>query len=173
MSFKKKSCFIIGQNNIQKEDLLAVRLYTQRSIENLIMEGVVYFYVGGSTQYELYVGEILIKLRDKHPYIKVLLMLLNDINTDSDGWEAKHKGRLRFISEVADDVFLTKDYYKNPTIKMRNRYLVDNSCYYIFYYQKNDKEADKALKYADENDLRIIDIHQKITFDASNRKRGR
>lgn len=126
----------------------------------MVNKGVRFFITGGARGFDTIVAETVINLRNSEfPHIH-LTLALPCIN-QTKGWSASDKFRYDAVMEKADDIqYISKDYTPDCMMK-RNKYMVDNSKYCVFYLLTTKSGTYKTVSYAMDQNLELINILDK------------
>ena len=143
---KEKTAFFIGNRDCYKIDKAIIKQAIIQAIES----GITYFLNGGQGYFDKTCAMILYRLKTRYPNIRSILVI-----PYRDFWI--------FNKELFDEIIYpfeahTFSYYtyKSGSPK-RNRWAVDHSSVAICYVYRAGG-AEKALKYAKKQKLRIIDL---------------
>ena len=99
------------------------------------------------------------KLKQKYPNIKLILVL--PCKSQTRGWRQSDIDEYERILKQADKVvYISEDYY-NGCMQKRNRHLVDGSSLCIAYLTKETGGSAYTVKYAEKNELTVINIAEK------------
>ena len=129
----------------------------QKTILNLVNKGKTTFYCGLAEGFDLYVGEILIALKQQNFQIKIIGCL-----PCKDQAKYYHPASIdKYIKILAscDDLYYASSghYFNGCTIK-RNKYMVDNSSILVCYATSAFGGSASTLRYAMKKDLTIIEL---------------
>lgn len=137
------ACTFFGHRYAEYE----IKHKIKSAIEDIIKKGEQLFYVGNHGQFDMYVHDILIEMKKKHPQIKYYVVFAyppggNVLNLPSDGI---------FPSELYSAHF-------RQAIPMRNKWMVDNSDIVITYVTKPFGGAARFKAYANSNNKTILEL---------------
>ena len=125
-------------------------------IEKLIGEGYCYFGAGGALGFDTLAAEAVLKLKESHPQIRLILVL--PCKTQSQGWDSKDISVYEDIKARSDKYVYTSVEYNRGCMFKRNRHLVDNSSVCICYLTENKGGTAYTVNYAEQKGLRIINL---------------
>lgn len=125
-------------------------------IEKLISEDVIYFGTGGALGFDTLAAQTVLKLREKHPTIKLILVL--PCKSQTDRWREKDRVIYEEIKQRADKVVYTSVDYTRDCMFKRNRHLVDCSGVCVCYLTERTGGTAYTVNYAKEKNLRIINL---------------
>ena len=132
-----------------------------KKIRSLIETGVTNFITGGAIGFDTLAAETVLNLRDTE-FSNITLSLALPCTEQTRGWNSSQKEKYNNILKMADNIhYVSKDYTPDCMMK-RNRYMVDNSSYCIFYLLNTKSGTYKTVSYAMEQDLELINILDKI-----------
>lgn len=122
----------------------------------MIEKGVLYFGAGGARGFDTLAAEIVLELKKNYPQIRLILVL--PCPEQTRGWNEKDVQKYEQIKEKAAKVVYTADHYYRGCMHVRNRHLVDNSAYCIYYLIKEHGGTAYTVDYAIEKELGIYNI---------------
>jgi len=158
-SIKEQTCCFSGHRKINMPvKILQLRLKT--IIEKLIAEGVIYYGSGGALGFDTIASLTVIKLRQKYPQIKLILVL--PCKEQTKGWNNNDIEIYNYILNQADKVVYTSENYYPGCMHKRNRHLVDNSSHCICYLERNSGGTAYTVNYAKNNGLTIYNVSDNI-----------
>lgn len=143
---KEKTAFFIGNHDcyqVKKADI-------ERAIIDAIDEGIEIFLNGGQGYFDKTCAVIVHRLKKNYPHIKIILVI-------------PYRDFRIFNDSLFDEIIYpfethTFSYYTyKGNIPKRNRWAVDHSSVAICYVYRAGG-AEKTLKYAKKQKLRIIDL---------------
>lgn len=151
---RMQTCCFTGHRNIPSEaqSKLAVRL--EKIILALYRKGVLYYGAGGALGFDTIAAQTVIRLRERCPGMKLILVL--PCLTQTRGWGAEDVAAYEHIKAEADKVVYTSQQYTPGCMHKRNRHLVDNSGVCICYLTKGSGGTAYTVQYAEKNKLEII-----------------
>lgn len=155
MSIEKTCCFT-GHRNIPANEYEKIENTLEETIISLIKKGVCYFGAGGALGFDTMAALTILKLKEKYPHIKLILVLPCENQTYK--WQQKDIDIYENIKSKCDKyVYTSKNYYNGCMFK-RNKHLVNNSKYCICYLTKKTGGTAFTVNYAIKNDLTVINI---------------
>ncbi len=129
------------------------------AIEEAIQKGYLYFGAGGALGFDTLAAKAVLKLKQKYPNIKLILVL--PCKSQTRGWRQSDIDEYERIMKQADKVVYTSEDYYNGCMQKRNRHLVDGSSLCIAYLTKETGGSAYTVKYAEKNALTVINIAEK------------
>ena len=153
---KEQSCCFTGHRVISPEHLIAVKARLNRQICRLTDKGIYRFFAGGARGFDTLAAETVLALRKTVPQIQLILAL--PCQDQSKGWHASDKVRYEQILHQADEVHYLAESYDSGCMMRRNRFMVDNSSYCIFYLTHMRSGTYKTVKYAMEQGHDLYNI---------------
>ncbi|MCQ4770305.1 SLOG family protein [Intestinimonas massiliensis] len=133
-----------------------VKKRLEKVIEESIQTGYLYFGAGGALGFDTLAANTVIKLRAKHPDIKLILVL--PCKTQTRGWKQSDIEEYERIIKAADKVVYTSENYFSGCMHKRNRHLVNNSSLCICYLTEDNGGTFYTVNYAKQNGLSIVNI---------------
>ncbi len=153
---KNETCCFTGHRQIENSELSTVKKTIKKEIVALIKRGVKYFGTGGARGFDTIAAETVLKLKQKYPHIKLILIFpcLNQ----TKGWNEEDIVKYNAIKSQADKItVLSQEYYRGCMHK-RNRFMIDNSGYCVCYCRKNTGGTAYTVDYAKKNNVTLIYI---------------
>lgn len=155
---KKYTCCFTGHRKIPENEIRKVIRQLKKTIIRYIKEGYKYFGVGGALGFDTIVAQTLLNLKNKYPYIKLILVL--PCTTQTKYWTESQVTEYERIKSKADKVvYISKEYTDGCMLK-RNRHLVDYSSLCICYLTRNSGGTAYTVNYAKKNNLIVENIAQ-------------
>ena len=134
------------------------RATVSKILENAVIEsienGYRYFGAGGALGFDTMAALTVLRLRNKYPQIKLILVLPCENQTRN--WKAVDIEKYEHIKSQADKVVKTSIEYTPGCMHKRNRHLVDNSSLCICYLKKPSGGTVYTVNYAKDNRLKVI-----------------
>lgn len=101
-------------------------------------------------------SKAVIKVRKRHPEIKLILVL--PCKTQADSWACADRQTYEEIKVQADKVVYISEEYTKGCMLERNRHLVNSSSVCVCYHTKDTGGTAYTVKYAKQKGLRIINL---------------
>lgn len=162
---REQTCCFSGHRELPtglKQWLLTKRL--EKTVIEQIENGVRFFGSGVALGFDTLAAKAVLKLREKYPAIKLILVL--PCPTQAQRWSAEDVEEYELIKVQADKVVYTSQEYTKDCIFKRNRHLVDNSSVCICYLTKDSGGTAYTVRYAQNKGLRIFNLAQPTVGDA-------
>ena len=141
---------------LPKNKLSDITVSLERIIIKYINEGYRYFGTGGALGFDTLAAETILKLKNKYPYIKLILVL--PCLSQTKGWSKFDVDRYNYIKTQADKVVYTSQEYTSDCMFKRNCHLVNHSSLCICYLSRNSGGTAYTVAYAKKNKLKIENI---------------
>lgn len=156
IDLKEKTCCFTGHRALPKDKLSLIYSRLEETIIKYIDEGYHYFGSGGALGFDTLAAETIIKLKERYPYIKLILVL--PCISQTRGWLESDIKKYYNIKLQADKVvYISKEYTKDCMFR-RNRHLVNYSSLCICYLNKTYGGTAYTVNYAKKNNLKIENI---------------
>ena len=153
---KDYTCCFTGHRTLPKDILSDISVCLEHIIIKYINKGYRYFGSGGALGFDTLAAETILKLKNKYPYIKLILVLPCLFQTK--GWKKPDIERYNYIKTQADKIVYTSKEYTSDCMYKRNRHLVNHSSLCICYLSKNSGGTAYTVAYAKKNRLKIENI---------------
>ena len=137
MKYREKTCCFTGHREIPLMKYVLVKKRLRETLEDLIERGYCFFGTGGALGFDTLAAQTVLELREKHPEIKLILVL--PCLSQADKWNDTEKKVYEKIMKCSDKVVYTSNEYSQGCMHKRNRHLVDYSSY--VYVTKQKKKA--------------------------------
>ena len=151
----KTVCFT-GHRELPAEYLPGISKRLEDTLVTLIEQGYRYFGAGGALGFDTLATQVVLRLRERYPQIRLILVLpcLNQTRS----WQQTDVDIYEELKRRADKVTYTSESYFRGCMQKRNRHLVDNSSVCICYLTKPTGGTAYTVNYASEHGLTIINI---------------
>ncbi len=148
-----KTCAFTGHRDVR--DDLDIKALTEL-VQTFIDGGIDTFLSGMARGFDLIAAEVVLKLKEKNPHIKLIACVPcpNQEKYFNDEDKEKYYSVLKRCDEVK---VLSEKYYKG-CMHTRNRFMVDNSCKLIAYDRAQDGGTVYTVGYAAKHDKEIFVI---------------
>ena len=132
---------------------------TYEMVETLILQGYRYFGAGGARGFDALAAETVLALKEKYPYIHLILVLpFPKQYAREKGWSADEIRQHERHKKIASKVVYTQEAYSPGCYYKRNRHLVDSSSVCISYQYKNTGGTAYTTQYARQNGVLVLNI---------------
>lgn len=128
----------------------------EAAIVSLIKRGVVFFGAGGALGFDMLAEETVLRLKERYPQIRLVLVLPCPPEQQTLKWNAEQKRRYYDILEKADKVRVLSNHYTNTCMLDRNRHMVDCSGYLICYLRENKGGTAYTVRYAESVGIEVV-----------------
>jgi len=154
---REKTCCFTGHRELPTGwDLQELAARLEKAVIVQIEKGVQFFGTGGARGFDALAARTVLKLKQKYPDIKLILVL--PCLTQTRGWPARDVEEYERIKVQADKVvYISQEYTKGCMFK-RNRHLVDNSSVCICYLTQSSGGTAYTVSYAKGQGLEVINI---------------
>jgi len=122
----------------------------------LIEKGYYYFLAGGAFGFDSEASLSILRLQEKHPHIKLILIL--PFQKQSANWAVEQQELYEKIKNRATEVLYVSEKYTRGCFHARNRKLVDNADLCVAYHIKQTGGTAYTAGYAKQKGLEIINI---------------
>lgn len=130
----------------------------QKVVITAIDKGYLFFISGMAMGIDIIAAELVLKLKKKHPNIKLecALPCLNQTRLWKD---EKYLKRYKKIIDKADSVtYVSNTNYFNGCMQKRNKYMVDESSLLLAFFNGQGGGTKSTIDYAKSKNLEIINI---------------
>lgn len=156
MDLRSQTCCFTGHRNIPMLQLGEVIGDLEKVVIKAIDSGYRYFGAGGAQGFDTLAANTVLKLKEKYPHIRLILVL--PCKGQTQGWPEDAKKEYERILQKADKVVYVSEHYTRSCMHMRNRHLVDYSSLCICYLEKDSGGTAYTVYYAKKEGLQIINI---------------
>ncbi len=109
-----------------------ISINLEKTIQSFYNQGYNTFISGMSEGFDMLAAEVVIKLRVKHPEIKLILAI--PFMGQESTYSQQDKNRYDFIYKSANDTLFSSNTYHNRAFLDRNDYMLERSSAIICYY---------------------------------------
>lgn len=149
------ACFT-GHRSIPLMQRGTVRKKLEKTVRELIGKGYRYFGAGGALGFDTMAADVILRLRNEFPDIKLILVL--PCKTQADRWSEKDRKIYEKQKAAADKVIYVSETYYNGCMLVRNRRLVDNSSVCVAYLTHAGGGTAYTVRYAEKSGVPVISI---------------
>ena len=156
IDMKSRTACFTGHRELPADDLPEISKHLEDTLVTLIEQGYRYFGAGGALGFDTLAAQVVLRLRERYPQIRLILVLpcLNQTRS----WQQADVDIYEELKRRADKVTYTSESYFRGCMQKRNRRLVDNSSVCICYLTKPTGGTAYTVNYALRSGLRIINI---------------
>ncbi|MCM1529730.1 MAG: DUF1273 domain-containing protein [Alistipes sp.] len=153
---KKRTACFTGHRKMPENDIKKVEKQLDKIIEKLYKKGVIFYGVGGSYGFDMLAERAVIRARNKHREIKLILVL--PCQNQEKYWTVDNKKAFAEIKNQADKIVYTSENYFKDCMHRRNRHLVNFSGYCVAYLNENSGGTAYTVNYARQKGLEIVNL---------------
>lgn len=153
---RRRTCCFTGHRELPAQELNDIIVELEKTITILIDRGIRYFGAGGAWGFDALAAKAVLKLRQQHPHIRLILVL--PCHDQTKKWPAREAAEYERIMAQADKVVYTAEHYYEGCMHKRNRHLVDNSSICVCYLTKDGGGTDYTVSYARLQGLEVINL---------------
>ena len=128
----------------------------REALEYLIGKGYVDFLSGGALGFDLIAAEMVLSLREKYPWIRLIMALPFD--GQADKWSDEQRERWLNVIEASDRVVPVSHEYDKGVFFRRNHYLVENSTLLLAAYDGHPGGTAGTIAYAKRHGVKVVTI---------------
>ena len=155
-SVRDYTCCFTGHRALPPEERGAIAYQLERTVIMLIQAGIRFFGAGGARGFDTLAAQTILKLRRKHPHIKLILVL--PCLSQTQGWRDEDIKVYESIKTAADKVTYTSEKYTQGCMHKRNRHLVDHSSICVCYLTEDRGGTAYTVNYAKKQGLKVINL---------------
>lgn len=152
---KRTACFT-GHRKIPVQEIKGIEKQLDKIIEKLYQKGVIFYGAGGSYGFDMLAEKAVIRARNKHKEIKLILVL--PCKNQEKYWTEDNKAAFAEIKNQANKIVYLSENYSKDCMHKRNRHLVNFSGYCIAYLNKNSGGTAYTVNYARQKGLEIVNL---------------
>lgn len=153
---KKRTACFTGHRKIHVKDMRKIEKQLDKIIKKLYKKGVIFYGVGGSYGFDMLAEKAVIRAKNRHKEIKLILVL--PCKNQEKYWTEDNKTAFAEIKNQADKIVYLSENYSGDCMHKRNRHLVDFSGYCVAYLNKNSGGTAFTVNYARQNGLEIVNL---------------
>ena len=159
---KLRTCFFTGHRKIANDKIDIIKEKLAEHIENLIIEyDVKNFIAGGALGFDTLAAEAVLKMREKYPYIRLVLYL--PCYGQEKFWTDIQKYRYRLIMSGADEyIYVTEGGYTEQCMRQRNMKMIKDSVFCIAFCIFSTSGTGATLRHAQAVGARVYNIADEI-----------
>lgn len=130
------------------------RFRLREALEYLIGQGYTDFLSGGALGFDQMAAEIVLSLREKYPWVRLVMVIPFD--GQADKWSREQRGRWLEIIEASDRVIRISHAYDKGVFFRRNHYLVENANLLLAAYDGQPGGTAGTVAYAKRHGVRVV-----------------
>lgn len=134
-AIKAQTCCFTGHRQLPTEARTEINDRLERVILSLYQQGIRAYEAGGALGFDTLAAQIVLRLRENCPSMKLILVL--PCLAQTRGWRQEDVMEYERIKAQADQVIYTAQQYTRDCMHKRNRYLVDNGGICVCYLTKD------------------------------------
>ena len=157
----KAVCFT-GHRALPAEELPEISRHLEDTLIALIEQGHCYFGAGGALGGDTLAAQMVLRLRERYPQIRLILVL--PWRNQTRGWPQDSIDIYEDIKRHADKVIYSAENYFRGCMQKRNRHLVDSSSVCICYLTTPTGGTAYTVNYARRMGLQVINIAESINL---------
>ena len=152
---RAETCCFTGHRDVPRCDEQKILTRVNYILKPLLAQGVKYFGVGGSTGFDMFVAEYMLDRRDRlGEKIKIISVL--PFPEYREGWGEEEIRRQDRIIARSDKVIYASPANCKDVYLIRDRRLVDGSCYCISYCRRRTGGTAYTIRYAMKKGLQVF-----------------
>ena len=153
-AIKEKTACFTGHRKIPTLAKRRIAKRLEETVSEAINSGYRYFGCGGALGFDTLAAQTVLRLRETHPEIRLILVL--PCMDQTRGWVERDIEEYERIKQAADKVTYTAEKYYNGCMQKRNRHLVDYSSLCICYLTEQIGGTAYTVNYARDHGLKVI-----------------
>lgn len=162
INIKTRTVCFTGHRSLPAEELPEISRHLEDTLTTLIEQGYCYFGAGGALGFDTLAAQMVLRLRERYPQIRLILVL--PCRNQTRGWPQDSIDIYEDIKRHADKVIYTAENYFQGCMQKRNRHLVDSSSVCICYLTTPTGGTAYTVNYARRMGLRVINIAESINL---------
>ena len=132
------------------------RFRLRESLEYLIGKGYTDFMSGGALGFDQMAAEMVLSLREKYPWVRLIMVIPFD--GQADKWSQEQRGRWLEIIEASDKVIRISHSYDKGVFFQRNHYMVENADLLLAAFDGQPGGTAGTVAYAKRHGVRVVRI---------------
>lgn len=164
MRARQESCCFTGHRpaklpwGLHEEDpgCMALKERIRDAVESAYAEGYRHFLCGMALGCDLYFGEIVLALRERHPDITLEAAI--PCPTQADNWTDDQRARYHSLLDRCDLETLVSEKYVPGCMQRRDRYMVDHASLLLAVFDGTPGGTRYTIQYAMSRGVEIIDL---------------
>ena len=159
-----RTCCFTGHRDLPLDRYVDIWNAVENEVLKLYKNGVRTFITGGALGFDMLCGEIILRLKCRLDFIRLVIAL--PCRDHDRAWGRSDKERMEVLRTYADEIIYVSEAYTKGCMFERNRYMVDRSTYCISYCTRQSGGSYYTVKYASEEGLKRVEISEIIKKDA-------
>ena len=129
------------------------RFRLRESLEYLIGRGYADFLSGGALGFDQMAAEIVLSLREKYPWVRLIMVI--PFAGQADKWSEEQRRRWLSIIEASDKVVYVSHSYDKGVFFRRNHYLVEHADLLLAAFDGRPGGTANTVAYARQHGVRV------------------
>lgn len=155
---KRQTCCFTG-HRILPEPVEVLERRLLEAVEAAIQEGYLYFGAGGARGFDALASETVLRLKEAHPAIHLILVLPFDRQYRHEGdWTSAEIDQYHRLRERASKVVILAPAYRSGIYYRRNRHLVDHSSLCLGFMTRAASGTGYTMAYAARRGLNTVNL---------------
>lgn len=155
---RSKTCCFTGHRDLSLAEQEYIVRKLDQTVTGLIQSGVQYFGAGGARGFDALAAQSVLRLRERYPHIKLILVL--PCKSQTRGWRKEDLQTYETIMAAADKITYTSQKYAPGCMHKRNRHLVDHSGICVCYLRDSTGGTAYTVDYARKNGVPVINLRE-------------
>ena len=153
---RSQTCCFTGHRRLPAERLGEISARLDAVVERLIGEGIRYFAAGGALGFDTLAALSVLRMRQKHPEIRLILVL--PCADQTRGWPAADCAQYERVRALADKVVLLAEECDPSCMLRRNLYLVRHSGVCVCYLEHARSGAGQTARRARAEGVPVVNL---------------
>ena len=140
------TCCFTGHRIIPSSALPGLSAELEQAVREMMDRGVRRFLCGGARGFDTLAAQTVLRLKRENPMLELFLVL--PCRDQVKGWSAEEAVQYEAVRRRADRIVYVENTYVEGCMHKRNRALVDNSHYCIYYMVQHTGGTAYTVDYA-------------------------
>ena len=154
----EKTCCFTGHRILSKSEIECLKVRIHSSMTLLENRGVDTFITGGAIGFDMLAAQIIAERKKQGAALQWILAL--PCKEHDKKWTEQQKTSFSKIMRLADRIVYVSQSYSPDCMKKRNYYMIDHSRYCICACRREQSGTAQTIRYALEQNRRIIPLLQ-------------
>ncbi len=151
---RERTCCFTGHRRMTAAQREVIAPWLERTVTDLIKQGVVYFGVGGAVGFDMLAAKTVLRLRHRFPQVRLIMVL--PCRDMTERWSAFDREQLAHILREADKVVYIAPTYTDECMKQRDRHLVDHSSVCVAWLTQYGGGTGYTVEYARRRGIKVL-----------------
>lgn len=162
---ERRFCFFVGNRELPAYRIKMIRQQVKDTIDELMGEGIKFFFVSGEPGFETLAAEEIVRYRMHYPDSGIQLIFIPPTQEQRMEMSPQELRKAEALRWTADQVFDLTSYPELQDDKLRRKWMVECSSACVTYFSRIRDCSSDTIQYAQQRGLHIVHIAKSASDD--------